>query len=350
MKTTFRIITLFLGTLMYSCIDQLDFSTDSEEIILVVEGFITTQPGPHTIKLSRSARYGSVFQGIIRNIVNAKVIIRDQDGRTTVLKEKDFGEYLTPATFRGVVGNTYTLNIDTSEGKTYFSLPEIIQKVPKIDSLTLKFKKFPSTDPLDFVSGVEVYTHFQDPGDEKNYYMWENNGTYAFFAHPEDHVSLVFDLVPYFVANPLDCCSKCWFNDIADSRISIYKDYLSDGNYIGNMATFVEDNGERFMEKYLVRIQQFSITKEAYQFFALLNNQIGIDGDIFDPPPATLGGNIINLENPDEIAIGYFGAFDVSIDSIFIYREMLEDHQLSVLLNNDCRILENSTTTRPPYW
>ena len=76
--------------------------------------------------------------------------------------------------------------------------------------------------------------------------------------------------------------------------------------------------------------QQRSLTKSAFQFFDLLQNQLNIQGNIFDPPPAKLGTNIINLDNPDEDVIGYFGVSDVSRDSLFI-EHIFEDIVLSFM-------------------
>jgi len=146
------IIFILAGILTNSCINQLDVNTNSGELILVVEGFISTQAGPHIIRISRSAKYGSFFEGTIRNVTNAKVFIRDQKGEVTFLTNDGFGVYNTPFGFRAVVGNSYTLQITITD-KTYYSTPQLVTKAPKIDSLILEYNKFPSTDPLDFKSG-----------------------------------------------------------------------------------------------------------------------------------------------------------------------------------------------------
>ncbi len=343
------IIFALTGILTNSCIDQIDLNVDRVKPILVVEGSITTQPGPHIIKISSSARYGSYFDGKITEVSNAIVLIRDQKNIVTILANKGFGEYTTPAGFRAVVGNSYTLQIKVAD-KTYYSTPELVTKVPEIDSLIIAYKKLPSTDPLDFASGVEVYSQWRDPGNETNYYMWQSSGTYQIETHPEDHE--VFDLIlSRMVPDPLDCCAICWIDEFnTDKSIKILRDNDSNGNLTTNLAAFVTDNGKRYMDKYFITVEQHSISEEAFLFFKLLNNQLSIDGDIFDPPPATIRGNMINLENPDESVIGYFRASDVAVKSIFIPRDILEDTQALKVINNDCRVLRNSTDQRPSYW
>ena len=342
------IIFILAGILTNSCVDQLDVNIDREEFILVVEGFITTQAGPHNIWISRSAKYGSYSDGVIKNVLNAKVFIRDQKGEVTILTDEGFGVYNTPAGFRAVVGNLYTLQI-TITGKQYYSTPQLVTKAPGIDSILLEYKKLPTTDPLDFESGVEVFSQWQDPMDEENYYMWQSSGIYKIETHPENHV--VVDGFGNEIPAPLACCADCWVGEFnSDKSIRIMKDDNSNGNLVTNLAAFIEDDGGRYMDKYLITIRQHSISKEAFLFFELLDNQLSINGDIFDPPPATIRGNIISLENPDENIIGYFMAADVAIKSIFIPKEILGDRQILKVINDDCRTVLNSTAQQPSFW
>ena len=96
-----------------SCITPLNIETQVEENILVVEGYISTAPGPYTIQLTTSARYGSVFDGFIKPEPGADVWIKDDLGNTVFLIDKDYGVYETPEGFQGEVGRTYILNIET---------------------------------------------------------------------------------------------------------------------------------------------------------------------------------------------------------------------------------------------
>ncbi|MCZ6899183.1 MAG: DUF4249 domain-containing protein, partial [Bacteroidetes bacterium] len=256
--------------------------------------------------------------------------------------------YKTPAGFRAVVGNTYTLQI-TIVDKTYHSTPQLVTKAPKIETLILEYKKIPNEDLRDIVIGVEIYSRWQDPGgDEDNYYMWKSSGTYQIETHPEDHT--VFGLNGPIPA-PLGCCATCWVDEAnSDKSIRIMKDNNSNGNLVTNLAAFIEDDGRRYMDQYFITLEQHSISKEAFLFLDLLDNQLSINGDIFDPPPATIRGNMISLENPDENVIGYFMVSDVSVKSIFIPRKMLGDTKLLKVINDDCRTLINSTAQRPSFW
>jgi len=167
-------------------------------------------------------------------------------------------------------------------------------------------------------------------------------------TYPEDYsfVDGNGNRVPF----PLDCCKICFADEISDYEIHTYSDLYSNGNTSTNLAAFIEDNGLRFWEKYLVRIEQLAISQDAYLFFNLVNNQLSITGDIFDPPPATIRGNILNIDDPEEVVLGYFFAADAAVDSIFVHRDMLNDHQVEVHINNSCLSVSRTTTEEPSYW
>ena len=349
MKTANRVLFIFLA-ILGSCIDPLDVNIDREVNILIVEGSITTQPGPHFVKLSQSAKYGSIFDGYIRPVSGAIVAIRDAEGRVVTLREDRGapGVYITPDGFRATVGNSYSLLISTLQGEEYTSLPEKVVAAPELVELGVEFKKTQIADNV-FRSGLNVLATFNDDPGEKNFYMWKNNGIYKIKTYPEDYIGRDGEGNP--VPAPKDCCEFCWVEEIAGDRvIRLLSDNNVNGNKVTDIAAFVEDDGLRYYDKYLIRIAQHTLTRDAFQFFSLLKEQLSINGDIFDPPPATLRGNMINLTNPDENVIGYFRASDVSVDSLFLTIDMLTEPRPLRRVNDDCRVYRNGTTVQPVYW
>ena len=153
------------------------------------------------------------------------------------------------------------------------------------------------------------------------------------------------------MAAPKDCCSVCYVEESAgDPNLRVLTDREFNGNSTAQLAAFIIDDGAKYSDKYLIRIHQNSLSADAFRFFELLNNQLSIGGNLFDPPPATLRGNMINTDEPNSPVIGYFYASQVATDSIFLDRVMLENPYLNFRYIDDCRTIENSTTERPDYW
>ena len=332
-----------------SCIDQLDVGTEDALRVLVVEGSISTLPGPHYILLSKSAQYGDSFVDFSRKETDAFVRIRDQVGGQVVLQEVEDGTYATPASFRAKVGSSYSIVIETSDGTQYASSPEKVEQAPKIDSLISRYRRLPSLADNLFDHGIEVYSVFKDDPEKQDFYLFKNNGTYLVETYPELYQFNPPEGRP--IPAPKDCCKICWVDEeSADDEIRITSDRDFNGNTTTQLTSFIIDDGGRYDDKYLIRVFQNSITKEAFQFFELLESQLSISGDLFDPPPATLRGNIINITEPEDPVIGYFYASDVAVDSLFLERSELQDPYLDFEYWDDCRTLDQSTTKRPRYW
>ena len=339
-----------LSFCLFSCVDQLDVATDDALRVLVVEGSISTLPGPHYVYLSRSAQYGDSFVDFSRPESRAFVRIRDEAGGQVVLTEEEDGRYATPRGFRAKVGSSYSIVIETANGEQYASIPETVPQAPIIESLMVQYKRLPAIDDSFFDHGLEVYSVFQDDPSTQNFYLYRNRGTYLVETSPELHV-IVPALGGPAIPAPKDCCRTCWVeeND-GDNELRVTSDLDFNGNLTSQLAGFIIDDGARFDDKYMIRVYQRSITKEAFQFFNLLNSQLSISGNLFDPPPATLRGNIINIDQPESPVIGYFYASDTAVDSVFLERDLLQDPYLDFEYWDDCRTLERATTKRPSYW
>jgi hypothetical protein len=338
------IIVLIL--IMQSCIDPVNLENDKEVKVLVVEGGITSEYGPHNITLSNSAKYGDIFSGLIKPELGADILIRDNLGNVVELTEAANGLYQTPVDFKGEIGSEYILIIQRSNGKEYMSLPEHLHEVVKIDSIYFEFEEIPTegNGKNDFISGVNVFIKAQDPAEDKNYYKWGGTGLYKIVTQPE-----LFHPPGSRIPLPKECCDVCYTTENI-IMLSISNDRLYDGNSFNKRIMFLEDNGVRFIEKYILKVRQQSLSKNAFDFYALLKNQMSIDGDIFDPPPAKIRGNIIGITNSNEDVVGYFTASDVFSDTLVIKGVDLPYVNNPPVIADDCRVLSNSTTNIPDIW
>lgn len=358
---------LFVVVFLISCIESVDILSDEDLEVLSVEGFISTAAETQRVRITRTSRYGDIYVGLIKPERGARVVIRDNLGNTSILQETPSriayyectqtagcfftgfqdvyeGYYETTDGYKGEIGRSYVLQIITSEGKLYSSLPETIRRVPEIDSLSVHSVTLATTNQFIDRKGLEIRSHFKD-FEEDDYYYWTSNGIFEIKTFPELFRPR-FSSVPV----PKPCCSECWKTEKADRSVRIYDDRLTNGNYTVVPVAFIEDDGIRLMEKYLLRIYQHSISKEAYQFYRLVDQQSKIAGSIFDPPPATVRGNVISLDNPDELVIGYFFASDMKKDLIFMDRSLHDNPKSITRIYDDCRVLRNAFNVKPAYW
>ncbi len=373
----FASFSCLLLLIFNSCISPVNIDPDTPSNALVVDGFITTDFGPHEISLSRLTRFASTLEGgTIFPEDDAVVFITDDQGNRVDLTRKETVRkeisnvcppgipccnpvafffpttafpYTTPETFRAEVGRTYVLNIIVRGGLTYQSSPQTVIPSPAIDSVSFNFVRLPSTDPLDVGTGVDVFVTWTDPVEQANFYSWRINGTYRLETPATPANSCCF-------FDPADGgASLCWIEerDVQGNELA-FSDSQINGTSLTRKIGFVEDNGLRFANtnvsgdrQYFVEVEQLATSREAFAFNRLFASQLDIDGDIFDPPPSEIRGNVNNVNDPEELVIGFFGAYSIAKKGAFINRDILEEVQPWTNPCGDCRLRAGSTTEVP---
>ncbi|PZX52555.1 DUF4249 domain-containing protein [Algoriphagus chordae] len=343
-----RLIYLLL-LVQVSCIDPYEVTVAEGPQILTIEGTITSAAGPHTVRLTRGATYGSVFEGLIRPVTGATVIVRDELGNVTYLSEnlENRGDYQSPASFSAIVGRSYTLQIQLTDGKVYSSFPEKVNNVPPIRNLTYQSERIPVEGEINDASGVSFIVDIDDPAEENNFYFWRNSpATYVLETRPDLYVDR-----ETMSPAPKDCCAVCYKSETTgNSSFFIANDDNFNGLSTRIKAGFILDDGLRFVNTYRVDLRQLSISAEAYRFLRLVKQQTEISGSVFDPPPANIRGNMISLDNPDEVVLGYFIAAGETSQRVYINGAELDFRQNVGIIADDCRQVEGSVFDPPVDW
>src|SRR5687768_2888486 len=110
----------FLLLLLDACVERVDVPVVTITPALVVDGLLTDQPGPQVIKLFKSSKPNSNMAWI-DHVKGATVSITDDQGNKENLVETADGYYATSVSYKGVVGRSYQLSIQTADGKEYQS-------------------------------------------------------------------------------------------------------------------------------------------------------------------------------------------------------------------------------------
>ena len=354
MKLRLLIIVFVFLSFVPSCIDPINFSKGEDSNWLVVDGLITSEPGPYVVYLARTSEYSSYYAHI-EDVEGAIVIISDDMGNSEILTETYIpGIYKTdPGGIRGVPGRHYKIEIETPDGKQYESDYELLIAVPEIDSIYYERRQHQELGDNNIVQtfeGFQISIDTKDPENINNCYMWSWEGTHEVHTQPWDY----FDWLKRKPA-PKDCCAICWITE-RPGHIDVFDDILlGENQIIKKPVAFVRitDNGggRHFRGKYHIEVKQLSITKEAYNYWSSIEGQISSSGSIFEPPPVAIIGNIENVNNHEEPVFGYFGASAISTKCIFIPE--IEAPYLpgdTIIWPDDCRVIGNSTAVKPSFW
>ncbi len=248
------------------------------------------------------------------------VVITDDLGSTTILEERYPGDYRTDSLqFRGVIGRTYTLSIETSDGKHYESEHCMMYAVPEIDSLYYGRDQLLSEQTGTFREGITFYIDTRSESPE-SYYRWSYDEWWK-FSVPDPKF---FDYVNDSTINPVsEIKQTCWAHKRSDA-IDI-ENTLSghSGDFIMKPVLFVASaESDRLLIQYCVEVKQMSLSAKEYEFWNLMTEINEAGGDIFDKQPFQVFGNISNLTNPDDQVIGYFQVSGVKQKRLyFTYRD-----------------------------
>ena len=291
----FLLITVFVT----ACIDQVELPIRAEEPRLVVEGQITNEAPPYTIRLTYTGIYsGPNSQNPANQFVQeAQVTLTDDGGRSVRFISVGQGMYRTiDTTFRGRVGRTYGLSIALSNGKRYVTKPEKMPAVPGIDSISARLNRSSSIiKPF----SIDYSVNTLDPAAEKNYYRWTGYGYTTRLSLGD----------PCCLGCPSRCNTRCW-TLVSTDVVNVYSDEAINGNPLRNR--FVLQLPIYAIGPQLVELQQYGMTQANYQFWKLFQQQNARTGSIFDPLPAPIVGNVINANDPTDRARGYFAVTSVT--------------------------------------
>lgn len=343
-KTLFLLLIYFSFT---TCLDEIELETPTSEALLVVAGNIYTTPGPYSVFLSESAQFTSGPDGAPDPVSGAMVILRDDAGNEETLIEFENGEYRTATNgIQGVIGRTYQLEVQVN-GKTYQSRPETILPVVSAESLETEVT---TTERLNeagnFVNSTAVTVKVSTPfpaSQNGSFLRWTTFGIYEYAE-----IGTQGNLNPQicYVTEDVD-----FDNVVVASSREVAGDFIRQQPVLTRVVDF------RFTARYCFNVIQHSITESAYNFWSAVATEFERSGNIFDPPPGKISGNIFNTADESEEVLGFFGASAVDTITILVLGREVGNPQPQCRpfprgpeSCTNCLLLTNSTRVRPPCW
>ena len=335
--------------LVLSCVTEFQPDAVSLPPALVVEGQITDQPGPYTVRLTRTADYS--YKAINLLETEAVVSIEDNQGNRETLREQaPGGTYRTrPDGIRGVAGRSYKLVIVTKSGTRYESTPEVITAAPPILKIYSEYRNEPAPGTATRNQGWDVYIDTKDPETTGNYYRWE-------WTHYEAISICQKTQLRSGTFTGLYCCTPCWDITRCYNCISVNSDANINGQAISRQ--FIMRAPYTSTAPYYVEVEQQALSRGAYLFWKSVRQLINNTGGLFDAAPQTVQGNVRSTSDPNALVYGYFGATGVSRMPFYVDRSQgqgVPEQQppVEVPLQAPCFECENSiyrTPIKPQWW
>ena len=319
---------LLIGIVTWACVNPIkDFVQIDATSFTTIEADISDDAQLSKVRLTSSSN--RLVSQLALPISKAVVYVTDQSGvKTNFTEGIPLGTYYPSAGFKGVVGSTYKLYVKMLTGQTYESTAETMKGVPEIENAITRFEIFDQYSKVDVRrAGFSVYLDFKDMPSEGDFYLWnwKNYRNASFCATCTDGGKFDFkklDCVqPKFPTDAIlnyMCDGNCW--DInTNNDLNVFSDVLTNGQRVvgRQVARIPFDN----WTPYYFRLEQRSITKNAFAFYQSLISQVQSSGSLFDVPAETrFSLNIKSLTTPSERVLGIFNVFSVRKKIFYIDR------------------------------
>lgn len=251
-------IGILLAMFTSSCLDVVEVDLEEATPRVVFDASLKWENGEaaneQMIKVSRTRNF---FEDEINAVSGANIQVTVANNNTFIFEEIEPGTYKTE-NFEADIEQSYQLDIQL-EGSTYRANEAFVNRT-LIDTIV-------QGNDGGFTGGEkEVIIYFNDNADEENYYLTRFKTD--FLAFPE---------------------------------IDLQSDEFNNGNQMS--ASFADEDLE---SGDVVEIEFYSISKAYHDFLFKLLLQTGSAGGPFQAQPATVRGNIINVDNFDDYPFGYF--------------------------------------------
>jgi hypothetical protein len=289
---------------MSGCKKQISSSvTNAPNNYLVVNGNIAPDDTT-TITLTRTVNISGKANS--KPELNASVSIEGSQGAHYTLTMNSNGAYvLAPVNLPAA--QNYRLKITTSDGKQYASDFVPVKNSPPIDTINYVIQS----------KGLQINVNTHDPTNNTHYYRWDYTETYIIHSLYNSHYMEVNHDTT--APRPIDKeIYQCWASDTSSTIVLGSSAKLSKDIISAQPVIAIPSSSEKIHIRYSIRVKQYALTTDAYNYFVLLKKNTEQLGSIFDAQPSELTGNIHCLTNPAEPVIGFVTAGSVTQQRIFI--------------------------------
>lgn len=316
MSYAIRSAVLFLLVFIMGCIT--DYYPEKNELktgTLVVQAHLSGITGEQSVRISRSS---TLVYPEFDPVSGCHVEVESLSGDYRDFVETAPGEYtgsFDPLFFRP--GESYRLSFITPAGAYYVSEYEILHPAPGIDTLYYLKEDHDTRNAGESEKGIRFYIDFEIKKDSGQYLRWQLIETYE--IHNPENDAWIYD-VDYRLKElaSTDSWRTCW---ISDEIKDIYTLDLRDveGEVFRKKAlNFVSAKTRRLQIKYSLLVRQLSMSQTSFRYWDELAKNMQSDGGLFESQPALTPGNICNMNDDQELVIGYFSISGVSEARIFV--------------------------------
>ncbi len=319
------------SALLIGCVEPFEPETVTFESALVVEATITDELKTQEIFLSRTFEFEA--EGPEAE-TNAQVRVTDDQGNSYVFTESEPGIYRSNSAFMAESGRNYSLNITTSDNRSYSSEQAQLPATTSLDSIYAE-----RIVNADGVEGLAIFADSFDPSGNASNYRYVYEETFRIIAprwFPED-------LVPIPESCDLDTAPRdpevrvCYRTEFSNSIIQISTNNLEEDRVSRFLVRFINRDNYIISHRYSILVKQLVQSDASFTFYQTLNDFSGSESLFTQTQVGFLNGNVFSDIERDEKVLGYFDVAALDEKRIFVnYEDLFPGEPLPPYIN-PCR-------------
>ena len=299
--------------------------------LIVIDANVNGTTGQASVVLSLSKALNT--EDATTYIANAEINLQTDAGAIYILPYLDEGIYSSDDVFLAY-GDKVQLHVAINSDRQYVSEYEEFIKTPEIDSITYEADE----------KGLQFFVSSHDPENSSVYYKWDYFETWLFksafdsnFTYETDsRDNLILSSITPRDPATIDSMRFCFKDHVSTKIILGTSEDLNEDIISNEKIFFANYAGGKFRYRYSVLVRQNALTRKSYDYWSILSSNTEDVGSIFDKQPSNFDSNIINMNNPEEVVLGYFSVFSETQKRIFISSSDVPKHETNETLNDLC--------------
>jgi hypothetical protein len=154
-------------------------------------------------------------------------------------------------------------------------------------------------------------------GSGHEYFRWALEETWEYFSKYIPDYVFIKERVRNYPGDPMENY-HCWKTLPIRELFTASTKYLEVNRLESFPLNFVSNETSRLESRYSLLVKQFAINKDSHNYWSQMRSQTTDAGGLYETQPAQLQGNIYNVNNPNELVMGYFDVVSISEKRIFV--------------------------------
>ncbi len=298
-----------------SCVESFEYESKDFEKLIIINAVITDEVKQQEVHITNTT---PIDEHYVSPETNATVIVKDDSQNQYTFTEIEPGKYMSQSSFGALEGNKYSLHVQTSNGRKYYS--KQVSLISNKKPVSIIPKRIVNDDGI---IGVDLLANSYDETNNSKYYKYEYEESYKIIAP----LWVLQDLVPnpntpsgvtyHLYAKETEqetCYSTVNSNAIIQTNtINLTEDRVEDFS-----VRFIPITDMMIAHRYSILVKQYVQSRDAYAYYEKIKESIEVPGNLFSQAQAGfVQGNMLSETNINENVIGFFEVSTVVSDRIF---------------------------------